>query len=588
MDFYSLYQIYDQIQGPQYGINNNIFGVIPNFTLEEQINPLVALMIPKNQVQNTTLTKYRTLKYLNILQPYQYCCSQNEHFLIYLNLFQYQLNDEKLSRIINTEGYRILLQLALTFAEFEKRNFNWPLYSINQVYYMEGIVYLSLLEYNFSQIDKPYNSLAIFWNFINQYFLYKYQDLIQFQNQKDLQNVTRYLFQKNDNVQIQSGFDPDFQKLLSYLLRIDNYKQIYNGNSIVKSFKKPKAFSLNFPTIKNEIVYKQTKIYGDEEERQQILKQIDRDIQLMELFNNSENVATCFTYLRVFDFVFLLYQKFAGTLVNGFNNWQKQQQTVEQFRKDVYRMAAKTAKSLLCLHDKDIIHRDLKPENIFIDYEQISSSQFYIADFDCSKQIKEGINVEQTREYFTPKYDPPEIIQTLKYDIFQIGLIILTVANKGIYIGDVRHGPRGLSEYDFEKFYNRKAIENSLSQIGYDQKFLDILSQCLLRDPNQRPNIRTLYECLNSIYLRQNIRIIKSTPRIIQQQTQDFYYDRVIIRDRSNSQQNPQQTNQFQNGPNQIPNYQPQGIQQMQQNNQQIQYQNQQIFFNQQNYYHQQ
>lgn len=43
----------------------------------------------------------------------------------------------------------------------------------------------------------------------------------------------------------------------------------------------------------------------------------------------------------------------------------------------------------------------------------------------------------------TATYDPPETEQTLKYDVFQYGLILLTIANRYNYIGELT-GPRSL------------------------------------------------------------------------------------------------------------------------------------------------
>ena len=36
--------------------------------------------------------------------------------------------------------------------------------------------------------------------------------------------------------------DPDFEKVLKYILQIDKFTQLFNGNSIVRTCDKPKIF----------------------------------------------------------------------------------------------------------------------------------------------------------------------------------------------------------------------------------------------------------------------------------------------------------------------------------------------------------
>ncbi|CAD8070168.1 unnamed protein product [Paramecium sonneborni] len=572
MDFQRNYTIYDEYKAEELGYKNKIYRIAPNVSQESQNIQQIALYIQRNQVNEMTFNKYKNLKFLNILQPNKYFCSDYEHYLLYFDFFNHRLNQEKLKNINNSEGYKILLQLALTFAEFQRRNFNWPLNIIEHVYYIEGIVHLSLLEYDFNYFDQPQDSLINFKNFIWRYFIPQFQDLRQYLNVQNFKEIIDYLFEKNGKIHQQSFLDPEYERLLKYLLQVNQMNLIYSGNCIVKTFTKPNVFSYNFPNLTNEIVYKQTKIFGNDIDRQQILKQIDRDIELMELFNNDDNVAVCFTYFRVQNFVFLLSRKFAGTLAQGFKIWPKKQQTVESIRKDVYTIAARAAKSLICLHQKNIIHRDLKPENIFIDNHEISLCQAYVADFDCSKQIQDGYNVEQTKQdsCYTQKYDPPETNQTLKYDIFQFGLIILTVANLGKYIGDDR-GPRNLREEEFNNFYSRQAIENSLSSINYAKDFLDILAKSLLRDPNQRPDIQVLYDCLNGLNITNKIKIVKSNTQLFEEPSnvpilnQESDTDQQQNRQRMPTYQQPGQANtnnyskiKILNGNQKFPSNQPQ------------------------------
>ncbi|CAD8058465.1 unnamed protein product [Paramecium primaurelia] len=540
MDFYYNYSIIEQRYANQFGIQNNVSRIEANFS-QQNYTQLVSIGIPKYNIDERNLYRYRILKYLNVLQPEQYCCTQDEHFLIYQNLYQHLLNEQKLKNIIQQEGFKILLQLVLIFAEFQRRKFYWPLNSINQIYFIDGIIYISLLEYDFTKFNQPLNYLDNFWKFFTQYFIheYQFQEMAYLMNQQNFDQILEYLFIKNGNIHQQSGLNPKYEKVLQYLLKIDKFNSLYQGNCVVKEFKKNEVFSI-YPNLTNDIVYKSTEIKGNEDSQKTILQQIQRDIELMELFSYNENVATCFAYIRIQQYAFLLFRKFFGTLANRFETWPKRDQTEEQIRKDVYVITSRTADSLKILHEKQVIHRDLKPENVFIDNENLSDSFSYIADFDCSKQIQGQINVTLTNvdSSYTQNYDPPETYQSFKYDIFQLGLIFLTIANKGKYIGDYKRGPRLLQDHEFVKYYSLEAIQRSLQSTNYDINFINIIAQCLHRDPNRRPDIGTICNLLGQFKKNVQIKIIRKS--IIQQQDQTNEQQQSIQTNDQNQKSNHQ------------------------------------------------
>lgn len=65
----------------------------------------------------------------------------------------------------------------------------------------------------------------------------------------------------------------------------------------------------------------------------------------MELCFNSEFLVTCFAYIRVFDYSFILQKKFVGTLADFLNIWKKKEcdRTEKQTIKDVLLIANRFA-----------------------------------------------------------------------------------------------------------------------------------------------------------------------------------------------------------------------------------------------------
>ncbi|CAK77785.1 unnamed protein product (macronuclear) [Paramecium tetraurelia] len=327
----------------RFGIKNNVCLVAPAYQQEKQKSNLVSIRISKNNIDEKVLLKYRTLKFLTILQPEQYFQTEYEHCLIYENLYEHLFTKEKLPNLTYDEGQKFLLQLVLTFAEFERRKIYWELKSINQIYYIQGIIYFSLLEYGFENFNQPFNYLQSFWSFFNEHLSYKFNDVAQLRFAQSFDDILQYLFVKNGDLHKTPLLDsPPYEKVLQYLLNIDRFHKLYNGNCIVKQFKKKGLFSI-YPNLTEDIVYKSTEIKGNEESQKQLIKQIQRDIELMELFSNKDNVASCFTYLRIKEHAFLLYRKFTGTLADRFKNWPKKEQTLDSIRKDVYVIASRTA-----------------------------------------------------------------------------------------------------------------------------------------------------------------------------------------------------------------------------------------------------
>ncbi|CAD8064601.1 unnamed protein product [Paramecium sonneborni] len=473
----------------------------------------LSLHIQKINISYEDFTKLRKLKILNVLQPRNYYETSFEKILIFPDISEHKLTDQQL---IN-DVFRILLQLALTYAEFEKRESFWPLNSIRQLYYLQGILYISLIEYDFINPQTSQSPFQIFKKFTLNHFQNLIPNINTYFQQNSFNSIITFLLEKNGNFHKINYLNPPYENVLLYLLNVNKQHQLASiyeqGNSVVKGFSTPECLNQVYSNLYDKIVYKSSR-FQQEEYKDQILQNIQREIEVMEKCYDTEFIVACFAYIRIFEYSFLLQKRFVGTLADFLRKWQvKKDRTEQQTIKDVLFITNRFALALKSLKKSNILHRDLKPENLFLDHDELNYSFIYIADFDRSKSLDgqtEQIMTTQNVEN-TAKYDPPEKTQSFKYDNYQFGLIILTIANKGKYIGNEIQGSRYFTNEEHESFYSRQAIEKALSHTKYDKVFLDVLAQCLKRNPDERPEIEEIYSKINPLYLKTRIRLSSST-----------------------------------------------------------------------------
>ncbi|CAK68870.1 unnamed protein product (macronuclear) [Paramecium tetraurelia] len=480
----------------------------------------ISLHLMNINISHQDLTKMRKLKYLNIIQPQNYYEEGKEKILIFPDSGPLKLTNKQLAQ----NYYRILLQLALTYAEFEQRQVNWPLNELSQLYYAGGILYISLLDFDFTKPIHNQSPFQIFRDFTLKHFSQYIPNIQNLFQQNQFKPVIEFLLEKNGDLHKVNYMYPPYENVLLFLLSQQSPIQLHSiyemGNSVVKGFNTPESLKITYTRLGDHIVYKSTR-YQAEEHKQQIQQNIQREIELMEQAFDSQYAVTCFAYIRIFEYSFLLQKKFVRTLAQFLTDWCKQTDREEkQTIKDVLLIANRFAlginqiyKALKSLKSFNILHRDLKPENLFLDHEQIHLSYIYIADFDRSKQFQGQLGDVMTTQNVqnTPKYDPPETTQSFYYDVYQFGLIILTIMNKGKYIGNEITGSRYFSQEDHNKYYSKQAIKNALSHTKYSEQFIDIISQCLQREPKERPDIQQIYSIINPLYLDTKIQKVRQT-----------------------------------------------------------------------------
>ncbi|HUQ93095.1 MAG TPA: bifunctional serine/threonine-protein kinase/formylglycine-generating enzyme family protein [Bryobacteraceae bacterium] len=144
-------------------------------------------------------------------------------------------------------------------------------------------------------------------------------------------------------------------------------------------------------------------------------------------------------------------------------------------------IAIQMARSLGFVHSKSIIHRDIKPENVHID----ENGRVRLMDFGIAKT--QNLNI--TREGFaigTPYYMSPEQVLgkpvTGAVDIYAFGILLYELATglKPIMGESV--------ESLFYQILHQPLNMEPLQQVGVPEEFINLISRCAAKKPEERPS----------------------------------------------------------------------------------------------------
>ncbi|CAD8064599.1 unnamed protein product [Paramecium sonneborni] len=464
-------------------------------------NEYISLHIKKGiNLSEEELNNLISCRFLNLLPIFDKFEHNGERIIVYKDYLNFILEENSLQDQITAK--RILLQLFLTFAELEERKYYWPLNSIQQLYYYKEMMFLSLIEYDFSKQNQRETNLEILKRFYTKYFSQIIKipdDLLQ---ENSFEQIINFLLKINGDLGKQDYLRGPYENLLQNLFKVKIFNKIYDTNqSIVKYFQRPENFICADEQQDQQIVYKTLR----KQNYEGIVElQTNRQIEFLELFYNCSHMAVGYAYFRVLKQPFFFMRKYYGTLQDKFS-----QQEIQQInQKTALQISSRIAYALMELQKNIIIHRDLKPDNLYLDKEELIYSAIYVADFDRSKVLMNQNDDQMTIEHQsnTCRYDPPETDGSLKYDIFQYGLIILQLANKGQYVGNENAGCRYLNEEELHKYYSEQSIANQLNHTQYPQKFIELIARCLKMKPKDRPSIQEVYEILKDLCQRLTIK----------------------------------------------------------------------------------
>ncbi|CAD8145291.1 unnamed protein product [Paramecium pentaurelia] len=472
---------------------------------QETKQKYIAAYYPFNRQQKQIIDMFyliKQIKILNIINKEDFYHEDDQFIIVYPFLQNYQLSAESIKNLDKNTKISILVQLSITLLEMAKRKIPFNITNLDQLILIDGLVFINMQEFHYYEKSTDTLSLNYLKQFIrNNFRLDEIYEIDHFHfDAKTIESFTESIL-STFNLIINDHENAQYFKVFKNIFKISNYLQLadFQANSHIYKFQKLPVFEkiFSFP-LTSDIIAKSTKIQGEEDQDIEDVKvNIIREIELMELFEVNHEIAACFKYIRILDQSYLFMRYYCKNLRQYFD-LMNENPSVYFTKLIVYAIAYQFIKGLALLHFAGIKHRDLKPENLFLTNENILQGQIHIADFDRSiiqNKDTQGIDIDYLDQTNTPEYNPPEQkkLRDHSVDIWQYGLTIYEVANKGQY-------PGARICLEFNRYYSPQVIEGRLQQYNYDKEFLDAIKSCLKEDPQQRPQAREIEKIMQKLY----------------------------------------------------------------------------------------
>ena len=209
----------------------------------------------------------------------------------------------------------------------------------------------------------------------------------------------------------------------------------------------------------------------------------DTEIKCM-IAIESNNIVPLYKYFKYDEFVYLLMEFCPDSLDKIIKQCQKSMSylTVPQ----IYALARGMATSLVECHERNIIHGDVKPSNFLID----NYGRVKICDFGLS-HVQTGDS--STLYSGTILFCAPEILKKKPYDgykadVWAFGVTLFVLATNGECPWQISSKENMLKSIHLSLFDDSNIPDKNLK---------DIIKKCLKIEPNDRPTMKEILNCLS-------------------------------------------------------------------------------------------
>jgi serine/threonine-protein kinase/endoribonuclease IRE1 len=214
------------------------------------------------------------------------------------------------------------------------------------------------------------------------------------------------------------------------------------------------------------------------------IKEAKQEISLLIKADRHPNVVTFFAWEEDDTFVYLAFEKCAGTLADLVSKSLKKKKKNLKFKRplDLMKLLQEASKGVSYLHRLNIVHRDIKPMNILID----SKGNAKIADMASGKRLGKDVSSFGTQAHGSSGWQPREVLlnerRTKAVDIFSLGCSFYYTMTKGNH-------PFGSR---IQRDNNIISSNYSLPGISFESKHL--IEKMISSDIAQRPTADYIYQ----------------------------------------------------------------------------------------------
>ncbi|CAD8060215.1 unnamed protein product [Paramecium primaurelia] len=441
-------------------------------------------------INNPRFQALRRIKLYNILPVFDIFLDSQTIVAQDVEKFSLENNMEDL-----TEEQKIYLAtiISITLQELAYRGFPFII-TERSVIILENHICLQSLDFNFDREVIEQESFDSFKKLMIKLF----GDFLEI----NFENSTNYFLMLN-NVYLGPSENMPYVELLDQIFEFTNVATLASAasNSYVYEFDTPE-FMKTIPNISQRTVLKSVKLDLNDTNQDYILTSSQRELEIMENFKKYEPLVACYAYFRIQKQLYIFMERYPQVLSNMLEGIDEDRHCIQ--------ICWQLAVALKYLHQHQIIHRDLKPGNLFLSHENLDRARLLIADFDRSRlsqwltqsitQQKESEQKQQDQigklNELTPKsvlgatpcYDPPEAGTTdydQSADIWQVGMIMFQIANKGEY--PIQMIGQNFSRQQYQSNFTKEQIKKQLSQYNVNEQFIDIIAKCLSFNRKDRP-----------------------------------------------------------------------------------------------------